>query len=45
MNATFTTESEQTINELITPQKNEFAVPEGVVADGADLVPTVQYLM
>ncbi|MEX3973748.1 hypothetical protein [Paraburkholderia caribensis] len=45
MNATIKLDSEQTINDLIAPQHKEFTLPEGIVADGADLIPTVQYLM
>jgi hypothetical protein len=45
MNTTFNLESEQTVNALIAPQQKEFCLPEGIVADGADLVPTVQYLL
>ncbi|CAD6531906.1 hypothetical protein [Paraburkholderia metrosideri] len=45
MNATVKLNSEQTVNALIAPQQEEFVLPEGIVADGADLVPTVQYLM
>jgi hypothetical protein len=45
MNKTINMDSERTINTLIAPRQEEFVVPEGIVADGADLVPTVQYLM
>jgi hypothetical protein len=44
MNTTVKPDTEQTINDLIAPQK-EFSLPEGIVVDGADLIPTVQYLM
>jgi hypothetical protein len=36
---------EQHINELIAPQDQAFNLPEGIVVDGTDFVPTVQYLM
>jgi hypothetical protein len=39
------TTTTQGINALIGTQKESFKVPEGIVIDGADLVPTVQYLM
>ena len=45
MNTTVNLNSEQTVNALISPQQEEFILPEGIVADGADLIPTVQYLM
>ena len=45
MNTTINMESQQIVNALIAPRKDEFVLPEGIVADGADLVPTVQYLM
>ncbi|MFL9991242.1 hypothetical protein PQR34_07040 [Paraburkholderia sediminicola] len=35
----------QSINALIGKQKEGFKVPEGIVVDGTDLVPTVQHLM
>ena len=39
------TTTTQSINALIGKQKEDFKVPEGIVVDGADLVPTVQHLM
>lgn len=46
MNTTTKLVSEQTVNALIVaPRQEEFVLPEGIVADGADLIPTVQYLM
>ncbi|MDR5781635.1 hypothetical protein QCE63_19735 [Caballeronia sp. LZ065] len=45
MNATVNLTNEQVINDLISPQDQAFTLPEGIVADGTDLVPTVQYLM
>ncbi|MDR7006208.1 hypothetical protein [Paraburkholderia strydomiana] len=45
MSTTTKLASEHTINDLIAPQQKEFTLPEGIVADGADLIPTVQYLM
>jgi hypothetical protein len=45
MNTTINMDCEQTVNALIAPRQDEFVLPEGIVADGADLIPTVQYLM
>ncbi|MGF7131483.1 hypothetical protein P3T40_002965 [Paraburkholderia sp. EB58] len=39
------TSTTQSINALIGKHKEGFKVPDGIVVDGADLVPTVQYLL
>ncbi|WP_162600695.1 hypothetical protein [Paraburkholderia sp. C35] len=45
MNTTVQLNAEQSINDLIVPQHASFTLPEGIVADGMDLVPTVQDLI
>jgi hypothetical protein len=45
MNAIEKSNQEQLINELIAPQDQAFTLPDGIVVDGTDFVPTVQYLM
>lgn len=37
--------NDQIINDLITPQQATFTLPEGIVVEGMDLVPTVQYMI
>ena len=45
MNTTVQPNTDQVINDLIAPAQVTFTLPEGIVAEGTDLVPTVQYLM
>jgi hypothetical protein len=45
VNTTVQPDTDQAINDLIAPRQATFTLPEGIVAEGTDLVPTVQYLM